>query len=521
MAEERIGTASSESQTYWAWTELFRTFQVALDPKKLILAASGIVAMYVGWWLLSVIFFSARSEPRDLDFPAANYQSDTVTEEQAKQRAAEKYYAAQARYRLLYSLAAPGDPNSKEAWRRRAGVLRTAPWHEDRGPNPYLLATGQLGRPWTAGHFLDWIFTEQAPVLVEPLVKLLRPILLLLRPEADGWNRIYLLLVTLWTLLTWALFGGAITRLAAVQLAGKDRPGLMEAVRFVVARYVSYFSAPLVPLACIALLVLLSVIFGLVHLIPVVGDVADSIAWPFLVLLGFGQAVLLIGMVGYPLMYATISAEGSDTFDALSRSYNYVLQSPWSYIWYSFVAVVYGAVVVFFVVFVGSLVVYLAKWSVAQNGATEYYVSRRVDNLFVFAPTSFGWRDLLVSIPALESGAEPAVRDQYLQNTFYSWNYFSSFFVSMWITLIFLLVIGFAYSYYFTAFTQIYFLMRRQVDDTELDEVYLEEDEPVEPLLPPSPPPSAAPPGGASLPMVDAPPAHSADGNPPAQSGGA
>ena len=74
----------------------------------------------------------------------------------------------------------------------------------------------------------------------------------------------------------------------------------------------------------------------------------------------------------------------------------------------------------------------------------------------------------------------------------------------MWVTLIFLLVIGFAYSYYFTAFTQIYFLMRRKVDDVDLDEVYLEEDEPDEPHLPPSPD-ANGPPGGTTLPMVDAP----------------
>ena len=59
------------------------------------------------------------------------------------------------------------------------------------------------------------------------------------------------------------------------------------------------------------------------------------------------MAVFLVGLVGYPLMYTTISAEGdqSDTFDALSRSINYVYQSPWHYIWYWIVAVVYGAAV--------------------------------------------------------------------------------------------------------------------------------------------------------------------------------
>src|SRR5262249_2122683 len=258
-------------------------------------------------------------------------------------------------------------------------------------------------------------------------------------------------LVVFWTLLTWGFFGGAITRLAAVQLAGKDRPGLVETFRFVASRYLSYLAAPLVPLAFIALIALLAVIYSLIHLIPIVGDLAASIAWPILMLLGFGQAILLVGLVGYPLMYSTVSAEGSDTFDALSRSYNYVYQSPWAYIWYSVVAVLYGAALVFFVVFMGSLVVYLTKWSLSLNALTDTFPSRRVDNLFAFAPTSFGWRDLLVDVPELKSYANPEEYTAYLASTFYWWNYVSAAMVSLWVTLVLLLVIGFGYSYFFSA----------------------------------------------------------------------
>src|SRR5204862_915326 len=189
---------------------------------------------------------------------------------------------------------------------------------------------------------------------------------------------------------------------------------------------------------------------------------ADSIAFPVLILLGFGQAVLLIGLVGYPLMYATVSAEGSDTFDALSRSYNYVFQSPWNYIWYALVAVAYGAVLVFFVGFMGSFVVYLTKWSLSQTPGTEYFATRRVDNLFVYAPASFQWNTLLATNQSKEL----------------AWyNHISAVLVSLWVTVVFLLVLGFGYSYYFSAFTMVYYLMRRKVDDTEMDEVYLEEDE--------------------------------------------
>jgi hypothetical protein len=499
MAEERIGTPDGEARTYWAWTELFRTFQVALDPKKLILAAAGIFVMWLGWLTLSAVFAASRSEPKESDYDSAYFQKQYgYNEEKAKQAWREDYEHRRLEYVRFYHLAGPAvdEPDAPE-WKRHAGIFRVAPWHEDRGPNPFLLVTGQLGEgsSWRGGRsVVDWLFTQQVPVLVEPLKKFLYPIGLLLNPHVSGVTRLYLLLITLWTLATWAFFGGAITRLAAVQLAGKDRPGLVETLRFVCARYLSYLAAPLVPLIFVFLIVVLFVVYGLVlHIWPFVGDVIDSIAFPILVLLGFGQAILLVGLVGYPLMYATVSAEGSDTFDALSRSYNYVFQSPWNYIWYSMVAILYGAVLVFFVVFMGSLVVYLTKWSLGQTFFTDStFPSRRVDNMFTYAPTSFDWHLLL---------APNAMHEL----TWY--NQISAVMVSMWVTVIFLLMIGFAYSYFFSAFTMVYLLMRRKVDDTELDEVYLEEDEAEEPLLPPPAPPSAPASSGTAKPlqMVDAP----------------
>src|SRR5262249_23215393 len=105
-----------------------------------------------------------------------------------------------------------------------------------------------------------------------------------------------------------------------------------------------------------------------------------------------------VGLVGYPMMYPTLGAEGSDTLDALSRSYNYVYQAPWRYIWYSFLMIVYGAVVVFFVGFFGSLTVYLGKWGISQTPLIgPRYANRSPESLFIYTPTSYGWRELLVT----------------------------------------------------------------------------------------------------------------------------
>lgn len=501
MAEGQVGASRS-----WLWTELFRTFQIALDPKKLLLAAIGLVTTAIVTWLLSVIFFALRSEPAAASFDPNAYVKRGDPEELAKKKAADAFAVAQANYQFIYRLAGPGDPAAAEEWKRSHGVYRGMPWSEDRGPNPFLLLTGQAGDVSGSRAVLRWLAGEGLPVLIEPLVKFLKPVTLLLSPRADFGTRIYLLLVAFATLAVWAFFGGAITRIAVLQLAGKEPPSLAETLRFVCQKYVHFVAAPLVPLFFVGGIVVVTMIFGLLHLVPYLGDVASSLLWPIPLLLGFAQALLLVGLVGYPLMFATISAEGTDTFDALSRSYNYVYQSPWRYIWYSLVALAYGMVVVFFVGFMGSFVVYLSKWALSHTPGTEYFVSRRVDHLFMDAPTTFGWRDLLVDRPELKSNASAEVRNLYIKENLLAGNYLSAWAVGWWTTIVLLFVVGYGYSYFFTASTVVYLLMRAHVDDTELDEVYADDDVPDEPLLPPSPAPSApAASAGPQVQMVDPP----------------
>jgi hypothetical protein len=207
------------------------------------------------------------------------------------------------------------------------------------------------------------------------------------------------------------------------------------------------------------------------------------------------MAVVLVGLIGWPLMNPTIAAEGSDNFDALSRSYSYVYQAIWHYLWYWLVAIVYGAALIFFVGFMGSLVVYMGKWGLSQAPglqSTNPKSDRDPAYLFVYAPTSFGWRDLLikdnphaVARPVVSSSGVPTVRyefsDEYVASiTWY--NRVAAGFVMLWVSLFFLLIVGFGYSFFWTAATIIYFLVRKYVDDTELDEVYFEEGD----LEPPS-----------------------------------
>ena len=500
MADDKVEVRDVNFRQVLPWTELFRGFQVALDPKKMVLAAAGIVVMSFGWFLLSLLFAPADKPEWDKDefdkrvsvaegtVPKDAPDHDSAVAEKVavvRRRFDAEHATAVKQWDLLRRTAGPG------------GTLSSLPWEEDRGPNPYLLVTGDQTQTMSA--------RLQVYVLLEPLVKFLRPIKYMLAPEAGFKGTIYFLLVLTWTLATWGLFGGAITRMAAVQLTRKEKIGMNEAVRFAWARYVSFFSAPLFPLLFVTFILVLLICFGFLHLIPLVGDIlVDGVFWPLPMLGGVVMAVILVGLVGWPLMYATISVEGSDSFDALSRSYSYVYQCPWHYLWNCTVAIAYGAALVFFVGFMGSFMVYLGKWGVAQTPGTQFF-DRDPSYLFIYAPESFGWRNLLIEgSPYADDNLATTALD-----SLHWYNKVGALMVSAWVYAAFLLVVGFGYSYFWCASTIIYLLMRRQVDDTDLDEIYLEEDESEDAYsasLPATkgeapPPPSQAP----SFTMVDAP----------------
>jgi hypothetical protein len=582
MVEDKIEGREVMWRQLLPWTELFRGFQVALDLNKLLLAAAGILVMAFGWWLLAVIFTANVKDtppiPGESEFTAAAGSDE--------QKAWGLFKTKRDEWSLWHEAAGVGKPdqaievadlansrkefddvtaalaasknNVKEAVdslvkagklseskarlyesrlgkRMRYATLATWPWFENRGPNPYLLVTGQAGIPWEAGRFWDWFVRDQLLVMIEPLVKFVQPIIYFFSPRTTFWTSFYFLCVMLWTLATWALFGGAITRIAAVQITRGEKIGLREAVRFTVKRILSYLMAPLFPLAFVFLLLIFMALFGFVHMIPWVGDILwDGLLWWVMLIFGLVMAVTLVGLVGWPLMSSTISTEGTDSWEAVSRSYSYVYQRPWHYVWYSLVAIAYGAILVFFVGFMGSFSVYLAKWGVSQTPLVER-ANREPSYLFVYAPTSFGWRTLLLSDATVhgekvvDNGTinEDAYAD-YLdrprpdgttykwpseeeknRQTLRGWNKFGAGMVTIWLAIVFLLMLGFGYSYFWSASTIIYLLMRRHVDAAEMDEVYLEEDDTEGPyggqFTPPAPPAPSAIKPSSPVTMIESP----------------
>ena len=191
-----------------------------------------------------------------------------------------------------------------------------------------------------------------------------------------------------------------------------------------------------------------------------------------------------------------------------------MFQAPWNFLWYSLVSIFYGAIVTFFVIFVGSLTVYMGKWAVSQAPLSEY-TNRKPDYLFLYAPETFGWKHLFLKGSPVEqvevndtnqaSGrvtrklvdAKPDVAAEY-RSRLYTTEKIGAGMASFWLALFALLIVGFSYSYFWSASTMIYLLMRKKVDDLDPDEIYIEEPMPTPaPLMPP-----AHAPATTSLPVV-------------------
>jgi len=161
---------------------------------------------------------------------------------------------------------------------------------------------------------------------------------------------IYGIIFLLGSLAIWAFLGGAIYRITALHAAREEKISIKQALKFSTSKFLSFFTAPLIPLAIIIALGVLLLIGGLVGNLWGFGAILIGVLFVLAILLGLLIAFLIVGLVGgFGLMYPTIAVEGSDSFDAISRSFSYIFARPWRSLLYGGVAMIYGTLTYLFV----------------------------------------------------------------------------------------------------------------------------------------------------------------------------
>jgi len=384
MNDDGILRAVAWSELF-PWLSLWRCFRLAIRLRLLLLSAAAVVLTLSGWALFGSIF--------------------------------------------------PGDP----------AVARQMQAHQGC---PWLAATALVpDRPGLPGAALPTpggsIFDRSFDPVFGSWDHLAGPLRRVFTLEASLSEVAFLLLCGFWTILVWSVLGSAITRVAAVELAGGERIGWGAMIRHVGAKWRSYFAAPAMPLCGVLFLTCVVGLGGVILMHFGLGIVLAGILWPLALAAGLLIAMLLLGlMFGWPLMWPTISAEGTDSLDALSRAYAYVFHRPLNYLFYAVVAALIGLLGWLLVSNFAAGVVYLTYWAASWGAGAETVT--------------------MIAAGSPELG---------------TLGRFGALLVRFWCECVKLLAVGYLYSYFWTAATAIYFLLRRDEDATETDEVFLDEQE--------------------------------------------
>jgi hypothetical protein len=279
-----------------------------------------------------------------------------------------------------------------------------------------------------------------------------------------------------------SISGGAICRIAALQFSRGEKPGLTEALRYSIQRFTSFFTAPLAPIGIIIFIGIFVFLLGLIGNIPAVGEIIVGLSLPLALFAGSLLAVIVIGAVaGLNLMFPAVAYDGSDSFDAISRSFSYVYAKPWRMIVYTAIAAVYGSICYTFVRLFAFLSLWITRW-LMQAGLWADSNNNEVNKLVAIWPKP-EFRYLLGS-----SDPVPTVWTESV----------AAFLVYLFLLVVVGLVVSFIISFYFSANTIIYSLMRKTVDNAAFEDIYMQFDEAdaepvVNELLPKEEPPSPEP----------------------------
>jgi hypothetical protein len=390
--------------------KIFQTFRIAIQPSKLIIAFFAVAVVCLAGWLM-------------------DFSKTVVTT---------PYTRGQQTELQVYIADPPRVKAYIEGYRynpERLGVF-SALWHYNSARfhdalNCLLVLDGQGMAQNIAYYFksLAW---------------------------ALRYHTFYFIIFLLIKLAVISVAAGGICRIAALQFARGEKPGLTEALRFGLKQFTALFTAPLIPVVIIILIGLCIFFLGLVGNIPWAGELIVAISTPLALIAGALIAAVIIGtLAGFNLIFPSIAYDGSDNFDAISRSFSYVFTRPWRMAFYTAVAAVYGAICYIFVRFFAFLLLWSARLFL-QSGLWADSSNKGVNKLSVIWPTS-----TFMNLP----GPSIAGTTNWSESI-------AAFLIHLCVLVVVGLVVAFVISFYFSANTIIYALMRNKVDETALEDIY-------------------------------------------------
>lgn len=399
---------------------IFRSFRMAVQPSKLVIAFAALTIICTAGWLMDLNPTVAVSNQGDVPLPGGimgRWPRGETTELDA-------YLRSQAELQTLLD-----SPRTDTA---RTGVFRTL-WE---------FADTELQT--TTASLTAFDVRQFVSSLVNSILRGGRAV-----AWAFTYHTVYSVLFFAVVLATLSLAGGAICRIAAIEFARDGKTRIGRAWRFARRRFISLIGAPIGPVVIACLLGLPIVVLGLLGNIPYAGELLTGLLLPLALILAPFVVVILIGAAGgFSLLFPVIAYEDSDSFDAISRCVSSVYAKPWRLAFYTLTAAIYGAACYLFVRFFTFALLSLT-YALLQAGLDDAKLQAIWPQ-----PTFAALLGGSAVVPKIWSLGAAAVL------------------IRIWVLAAAGLMIAFLISFYFTASTIIYALMRNRVDGTGLDEVY-------------------------------------------------
>jgi hypothetical protein len=441
MADEAQTVRSINWREVFPFTNLFKAFRVAVHPSKLVLALTALLLIYFGGRILDGLWVD-----KHLVQPGEGHGTSVAAVQSAQvalDRMRDLAMDSAGRVRTAEELGLTGGEPSPLHRGKPRGIFITFFDFEVEQVN--TVTQGVLAWEWgvVGAATCNFVVTGPAWLLT--------------------WHPLYFFLFGVWFLLTWSIFGGAISRIAAVHVARDEKISVRQAVRFSLNKLLSFIFAPLIPVLILLVIgVVIAACGWVLFHIPILGPIVAAVLFFLALIAGLVMTLVLLGLAGgFNLMYPTVAVEGSDSFDAISRSFSYVFARPWRMLFYTAVAIVYGALtylfVRFFIWLLLALTHFFVSWWLTDKGQPGQYFP------YIWPGPRGSFMNMLVYSPGYEhlKWSEDAAAG----------------IISFWVYLVIGLLGAYAISFYFSANTIIYYLMRREVDATELEDVYVEESE--------------------------------------------
>lgn len=254
-----------------------------------------------------------------------------------------------------------------------------------------------------------------------------------------------------------SIAGGAICRITALQFAKNEKPGLSEALHYSIARFKNLFIPPIIAILFMLSIAAVLYITGWVGRIPYAGELLVAILTPLIILAGALITIATIGtLAGFNLMFPAVAYENSDYFDVISKSFYYVFVNPWRMGFYTLLAAGYGAVCYVIVRFF----LFLSLWSGQMFLKFGLFTKNSEKMTRIWPDPTF-----------LNFMGGPANPANFCEKI-------SAYFIHFCVLAVIGLLASFIISFFFSANTIIYALIRNKTDNVALDNVYTPTDDP-------------------------------------------